>query len=325
MYASRLWWLLRWLGHDAWRCSTAASRNGSAKTGRCDRASRRGRRATSTESPRPGWTMTADETASAAGQRRLAAGRRAGARTLSRRERDDRHGRRPHPGRGQPFLQMEPHRRRHVPIARGDPRPRARVDRRRRSRSGDLLLRIRRHRLPQPARVRARGPVGAPGSFRDRGASGRAIRRGRSRRDERSEAVAETQATHRVRSGLGQCYAGLCSRTSRNRRHPLPRADRRTASREQIDERRHVVGPREILRHHRRPVPLQAARRNGSATRAPASSSGCTAQRASALTPRSAFTSSVIASVSFTSSIRAGIAPAGISTFCRNRLSSLGG
>ncbi len=54
IYASRLWWMLRWLGHDATsRCSTAALRNGSPRTARGDRALKRGRLVTSTACRRP--------------------------------------------------------------------------------------------------------------------------------------------------------------------------------------------------------------------------------------------------------------------------------
>ena len=48
MYAARLWWMLRWMGHDAAsRCSMAASRAGSAKDIPCAAASSHRRRATS--------------------------------------------------------------------------------------------------------------------------------------------------------------------------------------------------------------------------------------------------------------------------------------
>ena len=68
MYASRLWWLLRWMGHR----SVAVLDGGLARWTGENRPLQSG---VETRPPRhfegvphPGWTMTADETASAAGQ-----------------------------------------------------------------------------------------------------------------------------------------------------------------------------------------------------------------------------------------------------------------
>ena len=76
-------------------------------------------------SPRPGWPLT--PTRSRAGRHaRLAAGRRAGARSLSRRERDDRQDAGHIPGAVNHFFKWNLDERGTVPNARGDPRARAR-------------------------------------------------------------------------------------------------------------------------------------------------------------------------------------------------------
>ena len=79
---------------------------------------------------------------------------------------------------------------------------------------------------------------------------------------------------------------------------------RRRVLLEQVDEFHDVVGARRDPSASP-PATRGAAPRavSGRATIAPASTSGCTAQRASAATPSPAFTSSVIASVNCTSSI----------------------
>ena len=68
MYASRLWWLLRWMGHD----SVAVLDGGLAKWISESRPLQSGIEARPPRHfegfPHPRWTMTADETASAAGQ-----------------------------------------------------------------------------------------------------------------------------------------------------------------------------------------------------------------------------------------------------------------
>lgn len=69
MYASRLWWLLRWMGHDAVAVLDGGltkwiGENRPRESGVQTRAARHFE-----GSPRPGWTMTADETAAAAGGR----------------------------------------------------------------------------------------------------------------------------------------------------------------------------------------------------------------------------------------------------------------
>jgi thiosulfate/3-mercaptopyruvate sulfurtransferase len=69
MYASRLWWLLRWMGHP----DVAVLDGGLSKwiaENRSLESNVETRTARHFEgSPRPGWTVTADETAAAAGER----------------------------------------------------------------------------------------------------------------------------------------------------------------------------------------------------------------------------------------------------------------
>jgi thiosulfate/3-mercaptopyruvate sulfurtransferase len=69
MYASRLWWLLRWMGHDAAAVLDGGltkwiGENRPREPGVETRAARHFE-----GSPRPGWTMTADETAAVAAGR----------------------------------------------------------------------------------------------------------------------------------------------------------------------------------------------------------------------------------------------------------------
>ena len=82
--------------------------------------------------PRAGWTLTADEVAAFSGKPDWKlVDARAGA--LSGRERNDRQESGTHPRRGQPLLQVEPQRRRHVPIAERPPDAHHRERRRRRA------------------------------------------------------------------------------------------------------------------------------------------------------------------------------------------------
>ena len=116
MFASRLWWLLRWMGHDA----VAVLDGGLAKwvgENRPLRSTVETRTPRHFEgSPRPGWMMTADETARAIGGR--------GWRLVDARSPDRYRGENETidkvaghiPGSGQSFLQMERERRRHIPI-----------------------------------------------------------------------------------------------------------------------------------------------------------------------------------------------------------------
>ena len=57
MFASRLWWLLRWLGHDAVAVLEAGSRNGRRKGGRSRAAASRAPRARSADRPRAEMTV----------------------------------------------------------------------------------------------------------------------------------------------------------------------------------------------------------------------------------------------------------------------------
>ena len=158
MFASRLWWLLRWLGHDAVAVLDGGFKKWTAEgrpveSGETHRAPR-----AFTGSPRADMAVDVQTVASHLGARRPAPGRRPRAGALPRRHRADRQGRRPHPRREESFLPVEPRRAGTVPHAGGTAREDHRVGRRRARGSDRLLLRIRRHRLPQPARVRARRP-----------------------------------------------------------------------------------------------------------------------------------------------------------------------
>ena len=163
MFASRLWWMLRWLGHDAvavldggfaaWQtaglpvtvtCRTAA---------RALRLRPQRRRSRPPPSTRPRSTPRI-----ATGTLTLVDARAAGA--LSRRGRADRPGRRAHPGLAQPAVRRQPRRRRHA-----SSRPRSL-----RAEFAALLagrplgqrrppVRLGRHRLPQPAGDGDRRPV----------------------------------------------------------------------------------------------------------------------------------------------------------------------
>ena len=107
MYASRLWWLLRWLGHDA----VAVLDGGFARwlaQGRPTSAGRETRTArTFIGSPLSGLFVGPDEVATLLGRRdwRLVDAR---AGTIPGRHRTDRQRRRTHPRRRESFLQMEP-------------------------------------------------------------------------------------------------------------------------------------------------------------------------------------------------------------------------
>ena len=113
-YAARLWWMLRWLGFEAWPCSTAATpsgpREGRVVSTDADRAARR-RRSTSRS-----VTPTVDATgvmASIPRQRLLIVDARAPERFRGENEPLDPGGR-THPGRPQPSAHAQSRRRRHV-------------------------------------------------------------------------------------------------------------------------------------------------------------------------------------------------------------------
>ena len=158
MYASRLWWMLRWLGHEA-----AAVLDGGFAAW-----TREGRPVT-TEAPRisaasfvaraPATTVDARAIALNLAQPPVRPARRSRTRALSRRRRAARSCRRAHPRCDQSSLFREPRRGGAVqasPHARRGVRCDPRGPRTSRSRS---LLRIGRHRLPQPARDDARGTL----------------------------------------------------------------------------------------------------------------------------------------------------------------------
>ena len=107
MYASRFWWMLRWMSHD----NVAVLDGGFAKW-----LAEKRQTASGTES-RPHRTFPgrrgSDMVVSARRRRgagrtiRLATAGRAGTRTVQRRERDDRQEGRTHPRRGESLLQVE--------------------------------------------------------------------------------------------------------------------------------------------------------------------------------------------------------------------------
>ena len=116
--AARLWWLLRWIGHDAVRVLDGGLAAWRAAGGEVETGPDEPAVAASTPLvARPGSlrTVTADDIT--AGRVGLLVDARAG-RALPRRGRAGRSGRRPHPRRGQPADDGQPRRRRHVPRRR---------------------------------------------------------------------------------------------------------------------------------------------------------------------------------------------------------------
>ena len=150
MYASRMWWMLRWLGFE----SVAVLDGGFAKWKAEGRPT-----ATDIAQPVPAnfAIRRVTPTVSAIGRRgepgaaRAGAHRRARTGALPRRDRAARSGRRPHSRRAQPSVHAQPRRGRHVQAA-GVPARRIRgAAGRRVARARRPPMRFRRDRVPQPA------------------------------------------------------------------------------------------------------------------------------------------------------------------------------
>ena len=157
IYASRLWWLLRWLGHDAvavldggfakWKAEGRATRSGDGAT----RAARR-----SAASPRADMSVDVDQVASLVG---TSGWRLVDARAPERyRGETEPIDKTPGhiPGAANHFFQWNLDERGPVPNARAAARASEGIGRRRLRRSARLLLRIGRHRVPQSSRARTR-------------------------------------------------------------------------------------------------------------------------------------------------------------------------
>ena len=193
MYAARLWWMLRWLGHD-----DAAVLDGGMR-----RWIQLGL-PTSDEVPATAARQLRRAAATRArGGRRRGAARRArpshagprcaGAGALPRRGRADRQSRRARPGRAQPPVHAQPRRPGSLPAARATAHGARDTSRRRCTGAHHRLLRVGRHCLPPAARHGARRPrgrtplpglvervverSGAPGSDRPGALTGRPQRR----------------------------------------------------------------------------------------------------------------------------------------------------
>ena len=108
MYASRLWWSLRYLGHDA----VAVLDGGWAKWTREGRPTSSGEehRAPTTFAarPRPEMRLSVEDVACSPGRPVDAPRRRPGARAIRGSQRDDRSSGWAYPGRGESLLQDEP-------------------------------------------------------------------------------------------------------------------------------------------------------------------------------------------------------------------------
>ena len=181
MYASRFWWLLRWMGHEA----VAVLDGGFAKWTSEGRPTARGEEVAFTAcvpGSAPGrHGRRCERSGRSPASHRLASGRRARARALPRRDRTDRSSSRSHSWRGQSFFQAESSRRAGPSScrdrsARGCARPQAMSHR--------ITSSVIAGRASPPAmNLLALEHAGLGGAklYPGRGASGRAIRRDRSK------------------------------------------------------------------------------------------------------------------------------------------------
>ena len=184
-YCGRLWWMLKWAGHEAVAVLDGGLQAWQAAGGEVtDREEpshfqsnfELGRRAALSSS-------TTQDVLGAARQARPDAHRCAGRAALSRRGRAAGPGGGPHPRRAEPAL----HRRTSAPTASSSPRPQLRAEFEQllagpRPGHGRAPLRQRRQRRAQPARDGNRGPRARPRCMPAAGASGAAIRSARSRK-----------------------------------------------------------------------------------------------------------------------------------------------
>ena len=158
-YAGRLWWMLRWLGHERTALLDGGFRNGNARAARCP--PRRPRRAAATSSRARAWAPPWMRTSSGASRttpRSHSWTRVPRIATRARRRRSI-PWRATSPDRST-VLGEEPRARRPVQAAAGPARGAARPARRQASGNGRALVRLRRDGVPQHLRAGARRAFG---------------------------------------------------------------------------------------------------------------------------------------------------------------------